>query len=157
MGDALLKNGRYAMAEKKYKRLVDMKKNESLPAEFYGSVWHNLGVIYAKMMYFELAAECFSTAYSIYPTEQYKKSLFMAYTFAGDKESLEKLSKNEPMAKQWEDELGLKMEETGRVLGESGEVSRLLTLYRNGEIAKYHDGINALIDKWKTEYREQTK
>ncbi len=158
MGDALLNAGKYALAEKKYRRLLDMGVNEQqIPASFYGMLWHNLGVVYARMMYFELAAECFNTAYSIYPEGKIKKALFMALTFLGDKEKLNDFSKNEADTDSWKEELKLKEEETDRYLAESGEVNSCIELYNAGEVLKYRERVNQLIDKWKNEYREQTK
>ncbi len=158
MGDALLNAGKYVLAEKKYRRLLDMEASEKqMPASFYGVLWHNLGVVYARMMYFELAAECFGTAYSIYPEEKIKKALFMALTFLGNKEKLNDFSKGETDTDLWEEELKLKEEETDRYLVESGEVNSCIELYNEGEMLKYREMINRLIDKWKKEYREQAK
>lgn len=157
VGDALLKAGRYALAEKKYRRLLDMEINDKLPADFYGVVWYNLGVVYARMMYFEAAAECFETAYKLYPEEKVKQALFMALTLAKDKTKLDKLAGSEPAANEWQKELEAKTESVDAYLVENGEVNGLIKLRDAGEVAQYRDKVNKLIENWKTQYREQTK
>lgn len=158
MGDALLNAGKYALAEKKYRRIFEQEAGrQQMSASFYGAAWHNIGVVYARMMYFDLAAECFDTAYGIYPDEKIKKALFMALTFLGDKERLERLSKDETCIDSWKDELRLNEEETDRFLAISGEVNGCIELHDAGEVVQYHERVNQLINKWKSEYREQAK
>lgn len=151
MGDAFLKAERYKMAEKKYRMLLDMKVNDNLSDRFYCATWYNLGVVYARMMYFEAAADCFGEAYRLCPEEKVKKARFMALTLTGDRDKTGKLEEDEAVTSDmWQEELKSSF-------GEKGEVDRLIEFRDAGEVVKYRDGINNLIEKWKARYREQTK
>ena len=58
--DRYAANGRYASAISEYRRLLDTEeKNEIL----IGSVWHNMGTAYARLLLFPEAADCFFRAY----------------------------------------------------------------------------------------------
>ncbi len=158
MGDALLNAGKYAMAEKKYRRLLDMETNDKLSKEFYGVVWYNLGVVYARMMYFKLAEECFETAYKLYPEEKVKKARFVALIMLADNDKIKRFNEDEGViSAAWQDELKEKKEALDTCFEENGEVSTLVKLRDAGEMAGYQEGVNKLIEKWKTQYREQTR
>jgi len=156
-GDALLNAGKYAMAEKKYRRLLDMGVSDKISPDFYGAVWHNLGVVYARMMYFELASECFEAAYKLWPEEKVKKAWFMALRFTKDKLMSDRLMKNEAYADEWQRELEAKEADVDAHLAENGEVNSLIKLRDAGEIVSYREKVNKLIEIWKTQYREQVK
>lgn len=157
VGDALLSAGKYGMAEKKYSRLLDMEVNDKISVDFYGAVWHNLGVVYARMMYYESAADCFERAYKLCREEKYKKAWFMALSMIKDRTKLDKCVDNIASADEWQKELEMKKENVDVYLTENGEVSGLLKLRDAGEIVQYREKVNKLIEIWKTQYREQTR
>lgn len=60
--DELLKNHNEWAAIEEYRHILKMHQNTSLGTAFYGAVWNNLGVCYARQFLFEQAAKCFDTA-----------------------------------------------------------------------------------------------
>ncbi len=62
------RNERAAMEE--YRHILRMHQNNRLGMAFYGAVWHNLGVCYARQFLFEKAADCFETANDYCPDEE---------------------------------------------------------------------------------------
>ena len=157
VGDTLLKTKKYAMAKKQYRRLLEMDVNEYMDKAFYGKIWHNLGVVYARMLYFKASAECFKTAYEIYPDESIKMSLLKALQLTGDIEEYIQAGTDEVKLEEWEKKWQLEEKSVEDYLSEEGEVHACMELYQRGQISGYNESIKALIDKWKKEYREQMK
>lgn len=46
-------------------RIVSGPKDLTLSDRFYGRVWHNLGIVYARCFLYDRAAECFAKAYEL--------------------------------------------------------------------------------------------
>lgn len=157
VGDTLLKTKKYSLAKKQYRRLLEMDVNQYMDKEFYGKIWHNLGVVYARMLYFKAAAECFKTAYDIFPDESVKMSLIKVLKLTGDIEEYVRLGNEEDNLHEWEKQWELEEKSVDSYLAEEGEVQACMELYHRGQMAGYNESVKALIDKWKTEYREQTK
>ena len=157
VGDTLLKSKKYAMAKKQYRRLLEMDVNEYMDKAFYGKIWHNLGVVYARMLYFKASAECFKTAYEIYPDESIKMSLLKVLQLTGDIEEYIQAGTDEVKLEEWEKKWQLEEKSVEDYLSEEGEVQACMELYQRGQINGYNESIKALIDKWKKEYREQMK
>lgn len=156
-GDALLKSGKYAMARKQYRRLLEMDVREYMNAEFYGKLWHNLGVTYARMMYFKESVQCFLTAYETYPDKNIRISLLRALKITGDEEKYRQLSKDEKEIRVWEEQWKLEEEAVEQYAAAEGEVAKCTELYDKGHVAAYQEEISGLIFSWKTEYREHMK
>jgi len=60
--DELLDNHNEWAAISEYYHILRMHQNNKLGALFYGAIWNNLGVCYARQFYFKMAAECFDFA-----------------------------------------------------------------------------------------------
>ncbi len=157
VGDALLKAKKYSMAKKQYRRLLEMDVNEYMDKAFYGKIWHNLGVVYARMLYYKASTECFRTAYDIYPDESIKMSLLKALKLTGDIEDYIQAGNDEAKLEDWEKQWQLEEKSVENYLLEEGEVQACMELYQRGQVNGYNESIKALIDKWKKEYREQMK
>ena len=157
VGDTLLKTKKYAMAKKQYRRLLEMDVNQYMDKEFYGKIWHNLGVVYARMLYFRAAVECFKTAYDIFPDESVKMSLIKAIKLVGDVEEYGRLADEEAKLEEWEAQWELEEKSVDSYLEEEGEVQVCTGLYHRGQMSGYNESVKTLIEKWKTEYREQTR
>lgn len=157
VGDALLKAKKYAMAKKQYRRLLEMDVNEYMDKAFYGKIWHNLGIVYARMLYFKVSIDCFRTAYDIYPDDNIKMSLIKALKLNGDIEEYVRISNDEIKLEEWEKQWQLDEKSVENYLLEEGEVQACMELYQRGQVNGYNESIKALIDKWKKEYREQMK
>lgn len=77
-GDELLNNRNEWMAMEVYRRILKMHQNSRLGMEFYGAVWNNLGVCYARQFLFREAADCFETSYEYDPREETKEQAELA-------------------------------------------------------------------------------
>lgn len=71
-GDRLLKKGRLVAAIYEYESLL-AANNNTMTKGFIGDVYHNLGVAYAKLFFFDEAVKCFDKAYQM---NQRKTSLY---------------------------------------------------------------------------------
>lgn len=64
--DELLDNRNEWAAIEEYRHILRMHQNNRLGMEFYGAVWNNLGVCYARQFLFEEAAHCFEVSCEYY-------------------------------------------------------------------------------------------
>lgn len=65
VAEGYIRNECYSSAITNLKRIINAQRDFSLPVSFYGTVYHNLGVAYARLFLYEEAAECFKEAYSL--------------------------------------------------------------------------------------------
>lgn len=68
--DMLVTYRKYAQAVKNYETILNLKQTEKLGSAFAGSVWHNRGVVYAKLFQMEEAAACMKKAFEQLHTAQ---------------------------------------------------------------------------------------
>lgn len=61
--DRLLENNKIMDAIYEYEYMLDEETAKTLPREFLGDVWHNLGTAYARLFFFDEASKCFEQAY----------------------------------------------------------------------------------------------
>lgn len=71
--DELLNNGNEWAAIEEYRHILKMHQNSRLGLKFYGAVWNNLGVCYARQFLFAEAAECFETSYGYDADEEIQR------------------------------------------------------------------------------------
>lgn len=76
--DELLNNRNEWAAVEEYRRILKMHQNNRLGPGFYGAVWNNLGVCYARQFLFREAAECFETAYEYRQEEEIREQAELA-------------------------------------------------------------------------------
>lgn len=153
--DFLLKNHRYRMALNEYERLcMELPETESA---LKPSIYHNMGVVYAGLFMFDLAARYFKKAYDMSGNQesgmQYlaAKRLFLheeAYvSFIAEHGEYHELSL------QVEKKL---MDAKGQF--EASEEKRMMSalgIYKDeGNVASYYEEIDKLIVGLKEEYRQ---
>lgn len=63
--DILMSNHKYNLAIVFYRNILNKGRSNELTEEFYGNVYNNLGVAYARMFEYATAAACFRTAYKM--------------------------------------------------------------------------------------------
>lgn len=61
--DRLMENNKIVDAIYEYEHMLDEDEAKKLPREFQGDLWHNLGVAYARLFFFDEASKCFEQAY----------------------------------------------------------------------------------------------
>ena len=59
-----MESKKYNLAIVFYRNILNKGKSNELGDEFYGDVYHNLGVAYARMFEYSTAAACFKAAYN---------------------------------------------------------------------------------------------
>lgn len=80
--DELLNNRNEWAAMEEYRHILKMHQNSRLGMGFYGAVWNNLGVCYARQFLFREAADCFETSYEYHPEEAVKEQAELARQLA---------------------------------------------------------------------------
>lgn len=63
--DILMENSKYNLAIVFYRNILNKGRSSELSEEFYGEVYNNLGVAYARMFEYSTAAACFRSAYNL--------------------------------------------------------------------------------------------
>lgn len=63
--DILMGNHKYNLAIVFYRNIINKGRSSELSEEFYGNVYNNLGVAYARMFEYATAAACFKSAYKL--------------------------------------------------------------------------------------------
>lgn len=152
--DSYLASGRYNRAISNYEDIVYAGQDKSLAADFYGDVWHNMGVAYARMFNFAEASRCFFQAYEHNQSEESQKLYFTARQLLEDKLTEE----------EQEDEL---MYVAGRELETfmDGAVSQdeyepILEAFAckaEGRVGDYYDMSDSILTGWQEQYKNYIK
>lgn len=80
--DELLDNRSEWAAMEEYRHILRMHQNSRLGMAFYGAVWNNLGVCYARQFLFREAADCFETSCEYAPDEEVERQAELARQLA---------------------------------------------------------------------------
>lgn len=96
--DYLVHNCKYKQAIELYNQILnsDNKPQDSIIADVY----HNLGVIYAKLFYYEKAAEYFLKSFVITPSTESLKQYKLALKLAGKEDTNNEAMLDLPSVKQ---------------------------------------------------------
>ncbi|MCM1252276.1 MAG: hypothetical protein NC321_05600 [Clostridium sp.] len=156
--DYMLQNKRYALALERYDELLSNLPEEETALR--GKVLHNMGVVNARLFFFERAQDYFDKAYQVSGNaESLKQSLIARRMRSGDKEYLDYIAKHpdlhesslqvermvEQAAGQFEMTQENRMLFTLRVCKEDGGA---------GSAVPYYDEIERLTSTLKDAYRE---
>ncbi len=152
--DSYLSSRRYNRAISNYEDIIYDKQTKELADDFYGDVWHNMGVAYARMFNFSEASKCFYQAYELNHSEESQKMYFTARQLMPQPEAM-----NEE-----ESEL---MYVAGRELETfmDGAVSQdeyepLLEAFackEEGRVGDYYDMFDSILKGWQEEYKNFIK
>lgn len=77
--DELLNNRNEWAAMEEYRHILRMHQNGRLGLDFYGAVWNNLGVCYARQFLFSEAAECFETSCEYQEDDEIRQQAELAH------------------------------------------------------------------------------
>lgn len=151
--DNFLNSKRYESAIHNYGLIVFGKRDNTLSDEFYGNVWHNMGVAYSKLFSFNKASECYEKAYALNHREEsqkaFKAAVFMAVGCEGMDENDELMY---VVSKEVETLLDHAPMET-----EYQEIREATVLKDEGKILEYYGLMDGLLKRWKNEYRNYIK
>ncbi|NLL78691.1 MAG: hypothetical protein GX234_02580 [Clostridiales bacterium] len=151
--DYLVQNGKYAAALREYDMLLEqMEEGEPLQ----GKIWHNIGVAYAGMHWFDKAACAFETAYGISGSLQEKKAYLSALRMGmREEEYVKKIAEMPEYG-----ELSLELEKqfaqakSQWPASQTGEsFQRDTALRRAGQNREYYERIEEIVSGLKESYR----
>lgn len=131
--EKLLAKKRYLEALHDYCKILQRQKEEKMSEDFYGKIYHNMGVIYGRMFLYEEAAECFEKSYALLKRPETNRQY---------RACLELLNGTDNMSMQYEGQCE-KLQET----------EALFQLKEEGNVAEYYEKLEQILSKWKTEYR----
>lgn len=149
IGDNLLNSAHYYNALWNYERIVKLPMDKELPAVFYASVYHNMGIAYAKLFMFFQAEKFFNKAYDISQYDISKKYAVIVRCLLDQEEiiELDDDSKEEYAVKQQIECLKDKAKD-------SEDYNRLQELEKS---QNYHKDVSDIIENWKQKYLENTQ
>lgn len=162
--DNYLSNGRYNSAISNYEDIVYGRHDASLGEAFYGKVWHNMGVAYARMMNFTSASSCFRQALELNHAEETQKCYWTAVQFVKMRNGDVKEPSSEEDEEEEENELlyvaGRELETCMDAAVNAEDYKKVAEVLENkkaGKIGEYYSGVEALITGWQEEYKSYTK
>lgn len=155
-GDYFTRNGKYLPALKEYQEALTAQGADD---EFRSAVCHNMGVVYAKMFYFDKAGEMMKKAYGFVQEEDLYLKWLACSRLAGSRdEYLDFILKEKA-----DQDLYLKLEEKlQKIFSEDEEkkdknylaFKKVLSMKEEGRIALYYEGVDGILAEWKREYRK---
>lgn len=151
--DNFLNNRRYESAIHNYESIVYAKKDITLSDEFYGNVWHNMGVAHAFLFSFAEAQECFRTAYELNQNEESLKSYKAAVVMENGSYGTDD---NDEMMFVISKEIETLMDHAPEGM-EYREIKAAFELKEENKIAEYYNAVDELVQRWKSEYRNYIK
>ena len=153
--DNFLNNRRYRSALRNYELVIYGKRDEGLTLEFYGDVWHNMGVAYAGMFAFKTAADCFRKAYGLNRDRESLREYLAAISLSGEGkngEAVQNLSESEM------EMLYVARTEIESYLDHIPEemsympVKEAFRLKDEGKLTEYHRAADELVEHWRKDY-----
>lgn len=151
--DNFLTNKRYGSAIKNYDSIVCSKKDRNLTEEFYGSVWHNMGVAYSGMYDFYQAKRCFDRAYVLNRNENSKKAALYADCLDDSRKYNDSEDEEEYIVCR---EIETVMD-NALMDASYDRVKDICSLHDEGDIASYYEQADRLIEEWKIDYRNYVR
>ena len=149
--DRLMEKERVVDAIYEYEELIDGEL--SMSDELKGQIWHNLGTAFARLFFFDEAADCYEEAYRFGHKSASLKSLLYALICAGDDEELSRIK----VRYQIPDDMAENIKATAKRVSQSEEItgfSERLRNLRGGNSSQdeYHEQLSRIVDEWKDEY-----
>lgn len=158
--DKLMEQRKFLAAIYEYKRLLHRTDAEKEGGILLGNIWHNLGTAYARLFLFAEAGKCYEQAYHWNENmESLRECLMCAYCMH-DAEQVRRISEKYHVDKLTgpaiENELSLA--KNGEKLKAFEETLKELEQKGKGtEKAAAKSGLDAIICRWKKEYRRSCK
>lgn len=151
MGDNCLQEEKEKEAIFHYDKALNYQKNSSMNKEFWGKIYHNMGVCYIHMLFYEEAAKHLEKAYQILQSEAVAKELLFVWYLSGKEEKYQNCAKGfaQETWEAWEKEWEEKKEEQQAL----EEITEILNSYQEGDVGQYRDRVKNKIEQWKQEYR----
>lgn len=154
--DYFLRNERFAMALQTYEDLL-ARIDERKEADTLEAIYHNMGVIYARMFLFSEAAELFRKAYELNSNEEHMISLLATYRMTLSEDAYLKKISSLPESFQASAKLENRLDEIKAGMGKSEEHERLanlMKLKKGGNVTEFNRQMLTQLLYFKESYRE---
>ncbi len=83
IGDRMLENHKYVKAIREYNSILNLRARDNQTDSFLGSVYHNMGVAFARLFLYDQAAKCFAAAYEKNGDEKSREQYIGAVKLGG--------------------------------------------------------------------------
>lgn len=154
LGDMYLTERRYIQARNQYYLLLNLEAASGESKEFFSTVYHNIGVLYMEIFYFEEASDFLKRAYDYAPQDAILKKLLLALKLAGmevDYAEWRKKAK-EGQAEEWEYEWQ-KLEEDAIQDDRNYLAAEALSCRKQGKPGQFEEFAKKQLQEWMEEYR----
>lgn len=157
--DHYLESGQFREAMKAYRNILYSREPVEMNAEEYGSILHNLAILYVKTGAFMTAADQFLAAYERNGNKESLKQYLYALKFAKQDELFEKelervTQENRALFEEIEKELYHVADNEDNTY-DYHELMRIRTLKETGRVADYYKAVDELIGRLKNKYRAE--
>ena len=155
--DRYMENHKYISGIFEYRKLLQsLKKPEN--RMFAAQIWHNLGTAYARLFFFDKAAEYYSMAYELSRNEKSFESALLACRCAQDERGFQRKAAAHFMSEADMAEVRTKLTQISRMEEIESFEERINELFSGKEQqGEWDDEIAQLVNEWKDEYRKDCK
>lgn len=158
-GDLLAQNGRYDGAIRTYRTLLGTNR-KGADSRVIGSIWNNMGVIYAKLFLYRDALSCFKLAYDMGMEQEYMDNLICTLILLDDAEKTEEIKLQYEITDEVIEKYGQAIEMARDEIKKDPRLLHIrekLTYSPEKELNSFYKGADQIINMWKNAYREQIK
>lgn len=158
-GDYLFGHEKYMNAVKVYRNCLSMQGKDITGSQFTGSVYHNMGCAYARLLQMDEAKECFRRAWEYLSTQSVLRSYLTAVYMAGDEEEMDEEAARLGVEDKVLAELKQKIEETRDSLWQTrfGErYAKMLELEKQGRQQEYEEEVDRFLAELTDGYHRNT-
>lgn len=148
---------KYLSAARLYEQILNNKEAATLTPKEYGSIKHNLAIVYLHTISYKVAAETFLDAYS-YSREaesltQYLYALKLGKYEDEFNQAIAEYQVNDTLVEEIIGNIGIKLLEAKETV-EYKQIQKLNTFLKIGKINDFQKVANPIICQWKNEYRQ---
>ena len=149
--DRLLERKRVLEAVFEYEDLLSSEAN--IGERLLGDIWHNLGTAYARLFFFDEAADCFAKAYRRNRRRQSLRSLLFTYRCKRDEEGFSRAVEQFQVPPEEAEIVRTEVSHVAQsreILRFDDEIDHLRSAY--SEQSAYMRQLESILGRWKQEY-----
>lgn len=151
--DRLVWNKKYNRALYEYQMLLRQEEQQS--EEMRCSIYHNMGVAYAKMFYFKQACESFLKAFLLSPNKESLKQYKAAMQLCEEEQQEDELIKEFPGSASVDMSVYEEIQKAAETHSRKDkEIEAVRQLKNDGKVAEYYQMLEEILHKWQEECRE---
>ena len=142
----------YGTAVQYYEKILNDWRVKSLTDEFTASVWNNIGASYAGIFWFEKAMDAYDASYNFRKDMDTVKRIYQLTLLNPELRMKARYDSliTEERKNTWKKELYDAMQEAEK----SPEVAKVNALFEKKDSLRRAEGAEAVISRWKREYRK---